>query len=308
MTRARRRVLLLLTLGSLLLAAATGCRVMTWNVNGVCAITDYNGGTSAAACRESQRSRQSAIRSWARTIAGQGHPQVIGLQEICNGPGRHDLRDLVARLTRGGPRYRYYFQSSHSAADKYRHCGNAILSIHPLRARACRWLATEAGCVPRNASPGAVPPDSCSADCRVAISAIFDMPTPLGRVPVRVFNAHIAHEATGSRPPYLEQALKAGNWINSFGDATIKFVTGDFQGGNFATDLRFQPLRAAGFSNVGDADGRTPYTSGRRSAGCPGRPTRKADFVMSRGLRPTRWGAPCVPLLASDHFPLWGNF
>ena len=147
------RLVLMLVLGAIAAGAVTGCRVMSWNVHGVCGI--YGN------CDAEGTPHQ---RQWAAVIANQGFPGVVGLQEICDGPGRQDVSELVDAWPRPARRYYYYFKTTHVGSDKFHHCGNAILSVLPLRD--LLHLAVVSDPV-RTCSTGPQPPRDCvPEDCR----------------------------------------------------------------------------------------------------------------------------------------------
>ena len=148
------RLILMLVLGAIAAGAVSGCRVMSWNLHGVCGI--YGN------CDADQAPRTKG--QWAAVIADQSFPGVIGLQEVC------DVSELVARLAAAGRNYHFYFKTTHEGSDKYHHCGNAILSVLPLRNRSCIWLSFDPV---RSCSTGPQPPSDCvPEDCRVAMSAM----------------------------------------------------------------------------------------------------------------------------------------
>jgi endonuclease/exonuclease/phosphatase family metal-dependent hydrolase len=285
------RLMLMLVLTAIVAGALTGCRVMSWNLHGVCGI--YGNCDADQAPRTEGR--------WATVIANQGFPGVIGLQEVCEGPGRRDLSELVFRLADAGQYYYYYFKTTHEDSDKYHHCGNAILSVLPLRNRSCIWLSFDPV---RTCSTGPQPPSDCvPEDCRVAMSAIVDVRTPNGTVPVRVFNAHTAGGAYSFDSPRQTQAV--ASWVANFGDTGAKVVTGDFQNGN-AFHPVFQTFWNRGFASAVNSDGRTPLTYSQDSERCPapaGELGIKPDYIWTN-LSLTDWYAPCVTSGTSDHFPL----
>jgi endonuclease/exonuclease/phosphatase family metal-dependent hydrolase len=285
------RLILMLVLGAIAAGAVSGCRVMSWNVHGVCGI--YGNCDADQAPRTKDR--------WAAVIANQGFPAVIGLQEVCEGPERPDVSELVDRLAAAGRRYQFYFKTTHEGSDRYHHCGNAILSVLPLRNRSCIWLSFDPV---RSCSTGPQPPSDCvPEDCRVAMSAIVDVPTGNGSVPVRVFNAHTAGAPYAFDSARQTQAV--ARWVVNFGDTDAKIVTGDFQNG-YAFHPIFQRFWDSGFDSAVNPDGRTPYTHSQDTETCPAPPGElgnKPDYIWTN-LALTGWFAPCVTSGTSDHFPL----
>jgi endonuclease/exonuclease/phosphatase family metal-dependent hydrolase len=279
-------------LGAVGAAAATGCRVMSWNLHGVCGI--YGNCDATQAPRDKSR--------WATTIANQGFPAVIGVQEVCEGPGRRDVSELVGRLAAAGRSYQYYFQTTRKSTSTFRDCGNAILSILPLRKRTCVWLSLNP--VRSCSSPGSLPPSDCVPDdCRVALSAIVDVPAGTRTLPVRIFTVHTAGGAYAWDSQRQTRAV--GSWVVSFRDAVGKVVTGDFQNGHAFHDV-FDGFWLAGLGSAVNSDGRTPRTHSQDTQRCPapaGELGSKPDYIWS-DFPLTRWSAPCVTSATSDHFPL----
>jgi hypothetical protein len=124
-----------------------------------------------------------------------------------------------------------------------------------MRKRACVWLSFNPvrGC----SSPGSQPPSDCVPDdCRVAMSAIVDVPTGSRTVPVRIFTAHTAGGEYAWDSQRQTRAVRS--WVVSFTDAGGKIVMGDFQNGKAFHDV-FDGFWDAGF------DSAVTRTAGRRS-------------------------------------------
>jgi len=281
----------MLILGVVAATATTGGGVMSWNLHGVCGI--YGN------CDANQGPRDKAL--WATTIRNQDFPGVIGLQEVCEGTGRRDVSELVNRLADAGRTYHNYFQTTRKSSDTFHDCGNALLSVLPLRSRACLWLSFDPV---RTCSPGSRPPSDCVPDdCRVAMSAIVDVPVGNSSVPVRIFTAHTAGGAFAGDSQRQTRAVVS--WVLGFRDASPKIVTGDFQNG-YAFHAIFQGFWDNGFESAVNPDGRTPHTHSQDSQQCPppaGELGSKPDYIWAN-LDIASFSAPCVTSSASDHLPL----